>query len=148
MKANSLLFFLFFYLYSFAQDLNATNDFSPNVWDTIHPIGQYVLLKSGEVFKVKQPVLVLENEVIFTLRGTKTTLVKQVGEVAVISRSCSPRWITEEKFEIIGKYPVFGNLMSINVLFPPLMGPFIMSDMVKRRRIKRMYRRMHVNLNK
>jgi hypothetical protein len=131
MKKISLLFLFFIQFFS---------AFSQMSEDSQLVTVQHIRLTNGTIYYVKKPVLICDSTVIFILKTSNNIRSERIQSVESISRNSSPRWITKSKFETIGTSPVFGYVASIFVSFPPGMRFVILGDVIKRERIKKMYK--------
>ena len=114
--------------------------FSQIVDDSTTIMGQHIRMKDGRIYYVKKPVLLCDSTAIFMIKNSNVIRTEKMNDLDAISKNCSPRWITKDKFYFIGTGPVFGYILGLNVFFPPGMGFFIYNDLIIRNRIKKMYK--------
>ncbi|MEN9973263.1 MAG: hypothetical protein RIS20_1610 [Bacteroidota bacterium] len=126
-----IVFFLLLLAYLSASAQNQVTDSSLS--------GPFIQFKNGIRVYVKKPVIVCENNCYYIDKKNDTVVVQPISIIEGFSKRSDIRWMTMEDFRKIGLNPVRGYFWSAVLIYPTGLGGFILGDLVKRRRIQRMY---------
>jgi hypothetical protein len=126
-----IVFFYFLLAYFSASAQNQVTESSPS--------GQFIQLKNGLRVYVKKPVIVCENNCYYIDKTNNKASMQPISFIEGFSKRSDIRWMTMEDFRNVGLNPVRGYFWSAVFIYPTGLGGFILGDLVKRRRIQRMY---------
>lgn len=135
MRKITILFFIFFRFSSFAQDLQDQEMLKK----------PYITFKNGIHFGVSRPIVVCDSMCYFINRSNKKVFAEPISNIEGFSQGNDVRWITYEEFHKIGTRPIRGYLFGFLTMYPTGFGIFIMSDITKRKHIKKIFRDTRIN---
>jgi hypothetical protein len=127
---NTMLLYLFLIQFS---------SFGQVPRDTIIVKPPFITFKNGMRYPVSKPVVICDTMCYFTNRIDKNVYVEPLSKIEGFSKKNDVRWMTYEKFKKIGTTPVLGYFWAIMTFYPTGFGVFIMSDIIKRQHIKKIY---------
>lgn len=130
MKKCTFLIFFFFQLCLFAQQENTQNQRTSE---------SYVQFKNGSQISVLTPVVVCENSCYYISKLDKKCYREDLQNIDGFRRGTKVRWMTFEEFERIGSKPLRGYFWGYVTLYPTGLGIFILSDLSKRKNIRKLY---------
>lgn len=138
MKKYTFLFLLFFSFHycSFGQQENP---------QYVSTTGSFIQFKNGTKVSVRKPVVVCGNSCYYIGQFNKKCYREDLQNIDGFSRGSNVRWMTNEEFQRIGSTPVMGYFWGIVTLYPTGMGIFILSDLSKRKNIRKLYRSTQKN---
>jgi hypothetical protein len=124
--------FFFFILTNFLSSAQYIDEDAPQG-------GQFIQHKNGVRIYVKKPVIVCDNSCYYIDRTSDKAMKEPISNIEGFSKRSDIRWMTNQDFRTIGINPVRGYFWSAVFIYPTGLGGFILSDLMKRRRIQRMY---------
>ena len=129
MKKIILLFLFFIQFSSFGQ---VTQDSQ-----MVYP--PFITYKNGMRYAVSKPVVICDSMCYYINRFDKKVYAEPIAKIEGFSKKSDVRWMTYEEFQRIGSTPVRGYFWGIVTIYPTGLGIFIMSDVTKRKHIKKLY---------
>jgi hypothetical protein len=127
MKKTILLLFFFIQFSSFgqvAQDSQLVN-------------APFIIYKNGMRYAVSKPVVICDSMCYYINRFNKKVYAEPISKIEGFSNKNDVRWMTYDKLQQIGSTSVKGYFWGIITIYPTGLGIFIMSDITKRRNIKK-----------
>ena len=124
-----LLYLLFIQFSSFGQ---STQDQEP----VSEP---YIVYKNGMRYAVSKPVVICDSMCYYINRFNRKVYAEPISKIEGFSKKSDVRWMTDEEFQRIGSTQVRGYFWGIVTIYPTGLGIFIMSDITKRKHIKKLY---------
>jgi hypothetical protein len=132
MKKYTVFFLLFIHFFSFGQSTEGQETLSK----------PYIIYKNGMHYAVSKPVVVCDSMCYFINRFNKKVYAEPIANIEGFSNKSDVRWITYNEFQRIGTSPVKGYFWGLVTIYPTGLGVFIMSDVTKRKHIKKLYLEM------
>lgn len=125
-----ILFFLFFVQFpSFGQSSQDQEMVSQ----------PYIIYKDGMHYAVSKPVVICDSMCYYINRLDKKVYSEPLAKIEGFSKKGDVRWMTHKEFQRIGSNPVRGYFWGLITIYPTGIGIFIMSDVTKRKHIKKLF---------
>jgi hypothetical protein len=98
----------------------------------------FITYKNGMRYAVSKPIIICDSMCYYINRFNKKVYAEPISKIEGFSNKNDVRWMKYDKLQQIGSTSLKGYFWGIITIYPTGLGIFIMSDITKRRNIKKM----------